>query len=102
MKKLQLLSIGLCLASAPTFALEQGEYRFNGFGTLGITHLGGESDLDYGIQGQTNDGWRGDQLSKLAVQLQYGITDSLSFTGQLATKPTQDSWKVGPANLYLA
>ena len=102
MKKLQLLSIGLCLASAPTFALEQGEYRFNGFGTLGITHLGGESDLDYGIQGQTNDGWRGDQLSKLAVQLQYGITDTLSFTGQLATKPTQDSWKVGPANLYLA
>lgn len=102
MKKLQLLSMSICLASAPTFALEQGEYRFNGFGTVGITHLGGESDLDYGIQGQTNDGWRGDQLSKLAVQLQYGITDTLSLTGQLATKPTQDSWEAGPANLYLA
>lgn len=102
MKSLQLLSMGLCLASAPVFAVEQGDYSVNGFGTLGITHLGGESDLDYGMQGQTNDGWRGDQLSKLAVQLQYGITDTLSFTGQLATKPTQDSWKAGPANLYLA
>lgn len=102
MKQLQLLGMSLCLASAPVFAVEQGEYSVNGFGTLGITHLGGESDLDYGMQGQTNDGWRGDQLSKLAVQLQYGITDTLSFTGQLATKPTQDSWKAGPANLYLA
>lgn len=102
MNKRHLLSLTVCLASLPVLAVEQGEYRVNGFGTAGITHMGGESHLDYGIQGQTNDGWRGDQLSKLAVQLQYGITDTISLTGQLGTKPTQDSWKAGPGNLYLA
>ncbi|MBX9764854.1 MAG: hypothetical protein K2Y24_17885 [Pseudomonadaceae bacterium] len=102
MFKVRLLPLAICLASLPAFAVEQGEYQFNGFGTVGITHMGGESGLDYGIQGQTNDGWRGDQLSKLAVQLRYGITDTLSVTGQLGTKPVQDSWEVGPGNLYLA
>lgn len=102
MNKRHLLSLTVCLVSLPAVAVEQGEYRFNGFGTAGITHMGGESNLNYGIQGQTNDGWRGDQLSKLIVQLQYGITDTLSVTGQLGTKPTQDSWRAGPGNLYLA
>ncbi len=102
MSKRHLLSLAVCLASLPALAVEQGEYQINGFGTVGVTHMGGESDLDYGMQGQTNDGWRGDQLSKLAVQLRYGITDTLSVTGQLGTKPTQDSWKAGPGNLYLA
>jgi len=102
MSKRHLLSLAVCLASLPALAVEQGEYQFNGFGSVGITHMGGESDLDYGIQGQTNDGWRGDQLSKLAVQLRYGITDTLSVTGQLGTKPVQDSWEAGPGNLYLA
>ena len=102
MSKRHLLGLAVCLASLPALAVEQGEYQFNGFGTVGITHMGGESDLDYGMQGQTNDGWRGDQLSKLAVQLRYGITDTLSVTGQLGTKPTQDSWEAGPGNLYLA
>jgi hypothetical protein len=102
MSKRHLLSLAVCLASLPALAVEQGEYQFNGFGTVGVTHMGGESDLDYGIQGQTNDGWRGDQLSKLAVQLRYGITDTLSVTGQLGTKPVQDSWEAGPGNLYLA
>jgi len=102
MSKRHLLSLAVCLASLPALAVEQGEYQLNGFGTVGVTHMGGENDLDYGIQGQTNDGWRGDQLSKLAVQLRYGITDTLSVTGQLGTKPTQDSWSAGPGNLYLA
>ena len=102
MSKRHLLSLAVCLASLPALAVEQGEYQINGFGTVGVTHMGGESDLDYGMQGQTTDGWRGDQLSKLAVQLRYGITDTLSVTGQLGTKPTQDSWEAGPGNLYLA
>lgn len=102
MSKVHLLSLAVCLASSGAFAVEQGEYQFNGFGTIGITHMGGEDDYDYGIQGQTNDGWRGDQLSKLGVQMQYGITDTLSVTGQLATKAQQDSWEAGPAALYLA
>lgn len=45
-----------CLAASSAFALGQGEYRFNGFGTLGMTYLGGEEDgRSYGIQGQTTD-----------------------------------------------
>ena len=102
MRKVHLLSLAIAMASSTAYAVEQGEFVYNGFGTLGITHLGGEDDLDYGIQGQTNHGWRGDQLSKFAVQGQYGITDTLSLTAQLGTKPVQDSWEVGPGNIYLA
>lgn len=102
MSKRHLLGLAVCMASLPALAVEQGEYRLNGFGTVGITHMGGESNLDYGIQGQTDDHWRGDQLSKLAVQLQYGITDTISLTGQFGTQPVQDTWKVGPGNVYLA
>lgn len=102
MNKLRLLPLAIALASSPAFAVEQGDFVYNGFGTVGVTHMGGEDNYDYGMQGQTNDGWRGDQLSKFAVQGQYGITDTLSVTGQLASKPQQDSWKVGPGNLYLA
>ncbi len=102
MRKVHLLSLAIAMASSTAYAVEQGEFVYNGFGTLGITHLGGEDALDYGIQGQTNDGWRGDQLSKFAVQGQYGITDTLSLTAQLGTKPVQDSWEVGPGNIYLA
>ncbi len=29
----------VCLATTQAFALEQGEHRFNGFGTVGFTHL---------------------------------------------------------------
>jgi hypothetical protein len=102
MSKVHLLSLAVCLASSGAFAVEQGQYQFNGFGTVGITHMGGEDDYDYGIQGQTNDGWRGDQLSKLGVQMQYGITDTLSVTSQLATKAQQDSWGADLTALYLA
>ena len=71
-----------CLAATPAFALDQGDYRFNGFGTLGFTHLGGEEDgRSYGIQGQTNDSWRGDQLSKFGAQFSYGLTDTLGRAG---------------------
>ena len=50
-------------------ALEQGEALINGFGTVGVTHLGGEDDgRSYGISGQTNDSRRGDQLSKFGAQ----------------------------------
>lgn len=83
-------------------ALEQGEIRYNGYGTLGITHLGGEDGLDYGIRGQTTSGWRGDQLSKVGGQLQYGLSDTLSVTGQLALQAEQDHWQLTPAPLYLA
>ena len=102
MRKVHLLSLAIAMASSTAYAVEQGEFVYHGFGTVGITHMGGEDELNYGMQGQTNDKWRGDQLSKLAVQRRYGITDTLSVTGQLGTKPVQDSWEVGPGNLYLA
>ena len=67
MRKIHLLSLAIAMASSTAYAVEQGEFVYHGFGTVGITHMGGEDDYDYGIQGQTNDGWRGDQLSKFAV-----------------------------------
>lgn len=93
----------VCLATTPAFALEQGEHRFNGFGTVGFTHLGGEDDgRSYGIQGQTNDSWRGDQLSKFGAQLSYGLTDSLGVTVQATAKAQQDEWKANLEWAYLS
>ena len=92
-----------CLAASSAFALEQGEYRFNGFGTLGMTYLGGEEDgRTYGIQGQTTDSWRGDELSKLGGQFQYGLTDTVDVTAQVIAKAEQDSWKAKLEWLYLS
>lgn len=102
MKKAHLLPLAVALASTNALAIEQGQFIYNGFGTAGITHLGGESNLNYGIQGQTNDHWRGDQLSRIFVQGQYGITNSLSMTAQAGLHAQQDSWEAKPGNLYLA
>lgn len=102
----RLNAIGLavaCLAASPAFALSQGEYRFNGFGTLGFTHLGGEEEgRSYGIYGQTNDSWRGDQLSKLGGQFQYGLSDRLNLTTQVTLKAEQDTWKANLEWAYLS
>lgn len=91
-----------CLATTPAFALEQGDYRINAFGTVGVTRLGGEEGRIYGINGQTTDSWRGDQLSKLGAQLSYGLTDSLSATVQVTAKAKQHSWEANPEWAYLA
>ncbi len=97
------LALASLIASAPAFALEQGEHRFNGFGTAGLTHLGGEdAGRSYGINGQTTDSWRGDQLSKLGAQLQYGLTDTLGITVQATAKPEQDTWKANLEWAYLS
>ena len=70
----RVLGLAICLASTSAFALEQGEARINGFGTVGVTHLGGEDDgRSYGLSGQTNDSWRGDQLSKFGAQLRFSL-----------------------------
>ncbi|WP_304641493.1 porin [Pseudomonas sp.] len=93
----------LCLATVPAFALDQGEYRFNAFGTLGLTYLGGEEDgRSYGIQGQTTDSWRGDQLSKLGGQVQYGLTDQFDLTAQVIARAEQNSWEAALEWLYLS
>ncbi|MHA6788232.1 hypothetical protein ACWA6H_11185 [Pseudomonas bijieensis] len=93
----------LCVASSPAFALDQGDYSFNGFGTLGLTHLGGADESHgYGISGQTTDHWRGDQLSKLGGQFQYGISNTLGLTAQATAKPQQDEWKANLEWLYLS
>lgn len=103
MSHFRVLSLAACIASTPAFALDRGEYRLNGFGTAGITHLGGEDDgRSYGVNGQTNDSWRGDQLSKFGGQIQYGLTDTLSATVQLTAKPEQDKWKANLEWAYLS
>ena len=93
----------VCLATTQAFALEQGEHRFNGFGTVGFTHLGGEDEgRSYGVQGQTNDSWRGDQLSKFGAQLSYGVTDTVGVTVQATAKAQQDEWKANLEWAYLS
>lgn len=97
------LALAICMASTHAVALEQCEFHFNGFGTAGISRLGGADDaLGFGSSGQTTDSWRGDQLSKLAAQFQYGLTDKLGVTAQVVTKAEQDSWDVNLEWLYLA
>ncbi len=92
-----------CLATPSAFALDQGDYHLNAFGTVGVTYLGGEADgRNYGINGQTTDSWRADQLSKFGTQLSYGLTDSLNATVQLTAKAEQDSWKANLEWAYLA
>lgn len=99
----RVLGLAICLASTPALALEQGEYRLNGFGTAGLTYLGGEDDSKgYGVNGQTTDSWRGDQLSKLGGQFQYGITDTIGFTAQGTIKAAQDEWQANVEWLYLS
>ena len=103
MMKMKLLPLAICLASAPVFALEQGEYRLNYFGSVGITHLGGEDQgRSYGVSGQTTDSWRGDQLSKFGAQLTYGLTDTLGVTLQATAKPLQDEWQANLEWAYLS
>lgn len=104
MKLKNLVGVAVALAfSSHALALEQGEHRFNGFGTIGFTHMGGEADgRSYGIQGQTNDKIRGDAVSKLAGQFQYGLTDDLSATVQVIAKADQDKWRANLEWLYAA
>ncbi|MGP3791561.1 porin [Pseudomonas sp. B392_1p] len=103
MRNITLLGVAACLASTSAFALEQGEYRLNGFGTAAISHIGGASDAkSYGYQGRTTDSWRGDQLSRLGGQFSYGLTGSLSATVQVVAKAEQDNWKLNLEWAYLA
>lgn len=99
----RVLGLAICLASTSAFALEQGETLINGFGTVGVTHLGGEDDgRGYGISGQTNDSWRGDQLSKFGAQLTYGVTDTVGLTLQTTAKAYGDEWKANLEWAYLS
>ena len=99
----RVLGLAICLASTSAFTLEQGEALINGFGTVGVTHLGGEDDgRSYGISGQTNDSWRGDQLSKFGAQLTYGVTDSVGLTLQTTAKAYGDEWKANLEWAYLS
>ncbi len=99
----RVLGLAICLASTSAFALEQGEALINGFGTVGVTHLGGEDDgRSYGISGQTNDSWRGDQLSKFGAQLTYGVTDTVGLTLQTTAKASGEEWKANLEWAYLS
>src|SRR5690606_17423275 len=89
--------------SPPLMAEKAGEFIFNGFGTLGVSRLGGEEPgRSYGIQGQVNDRWRGDELSRLGGQFTYYVRDHLQATAQVKVDADQDSWGVDLDWLYLA
>lgn len=93
----------LLLASSSVLANASGSLSFNGFGTLGVSRLGGEeSGRSYGKQGQLNDRWRGDELSLIGAQLSYDIGDSLVATAQLTAQAQQDRWGLDLDWLYLA
>lgn len=99
----RVLGLAICLASTSAFALEQGKALINGFGTVGVTHLGGEDGgRGYGISGQTKDSWRGDQLSKFGTQLTYGVTDTVGLTLQTTAKSYADEWKANLEWAYLS
>lgn len=89
------------LASLPLMALEQGDYKFNAFGTLGVSLLNGEDYTQYGTQGQIQDKWTGEQDTKLGGQFSYGLTDKLGLTAQAIIKAEQDSYKTNLEWLYL-
>lgn len=104
MKNTRMIGLALLMASSSqVFALGQGETLANGFGSVGFTHLGGEHvSHGFGIQGQTTDSWRGDQLSKFGGQLQYGVTDDVTATVQVKALADQDEWKPELALAYLS
>jgi len=89
------------LVSLPVLALEQGEYKFNAFGTLGVSNFGGEENIQYGSQGQIQDKWTTEQDSKLAGQFSYGITDKFGITAQAIVKAEADSYKGDIEWLYV-
>lgn len=104
MKNTKMIGLALLMAaSSQAMALGQGEVRANGFGSVGFTHLGGEHESHgFGIKGQTTDSWRGDQLSKLGGQVQYGVTDDITATAQVKVQADQDEWKPELALAYLS
>lgn len=103
MHSLRSLLLTLLLASPCVLANTLQDLTFNGFGTLGVSRLGGEeSGRSYGTRGQVNDRWRGDELSRLGGQLTYDIGDTLVATAQLTAEAEQDSWGLDLDWLYLA
>lgn len=98
-----ILLLTAVLASPGLSAEQTGDFTFHGFGTLGLTRLGGEDNSrSYGIQGQVNQRWRGDELSRLGGQLTWHIRDDLEATAQVKAAADQDSWGVDLDWLYLA
>lgn len=103
MRPVAILSLILLLSSPPLLAEDTGDFIFNGFGTLGVSRLGGEDNgRSYGTQGQVNHRWRGDELSRLGGQFTYYFRDDLEATAQIKAAADQDSWGLDLDWLYLA
>ena len=103
MRPVASLLLILGLASPPLLADDTDNFMFNGFGTLGVSRLGGEDNgRSYGAQGQVNHRWRGDELSRLGGQFTYYLRDDLEATAQIKAAADQDSWGLDLDWLYLA
>lgn len=102
MHRLRSVFLAFLLASSSLFAEEHDRLTFHGFGSVGVSRLGGEeSGRSYGIHGQVNDRWRGDDLSRIGAQLTYDLTEDLVATAQATLAPEQDSWGIDLDWLYL-
>lgn len=101
MKKNILAVAVATIVSLPAMALEQGEHKFNAFGTLGVSNFGGEENIQYGSQGQIEDKLSALQDTKFGGQFSYGITDKFGLTAQAIVKAEQDTYKANMEWLYL-
>ncbi len=66
------------------------DLRISGFGTLGLSKMGGEADdVRYGAYGQHKDDWTWETVSRAAVQFDYQATDKLDLVLQLIANNQQ-------------
>jgi len=83
----------LAQSAAPAANPEGSGLRFNGFGTIGLTHTAGPEGLGFrrDISQPPNDGGtRGDIDSRLGLQLNYAASPRLEFVGQVLLKRRVD------------
>lgn len=102
-KKTVISALALALLSTGALAADKGDFTVNGFGTVGVSKMGGEDKgRSYGSTSQVTDSWRGDSISRFGVQATYGLSDSVSATLQVTAKASGDSWEVNPEWAYLS
>lgn len=85
------LAAGLAFVSAPASADSSG-LRFSGFGTLALTHMSSDqADFKGAFSDVPNGAGRSDSTSakpdsRLALQLDAGLTDKIDVVGQIMTR----------------
>lgn len=86
-----LAGVAVCAGAVRAEGLETGTsaLRFNGFGTLGLTHTDGPADWGFRrdiSQPPNQGGTRGDTDSRLGLQVNYAATSRLELVAQVLLK----------------